>query len=164
MQSISISQAQKLTSPNPFGLVCSSDSGGNTNLMALSWWTYCSNNPGTIAVCLSKKGYSGILIRENKQFALCVVDASIAEPAFKCGTCSGRTVNKASDFGIELVKASVIAPSVVKKSRVVFECNVTEIVSVADHDMFIGEVAAITGDDSAQALYALQGYGRLAPV
>ena len=164
MQNISISQAQTLTSPNPFGLICSSDSQGKTNLMALSWWTYCSNNPGTIAICLSKKGYSGSLIRETQQFALCLVEASLSESAYKCGTCTGRNINKAEEFGIELINASAISVNVVKKSRVVFECKVSEIVSIADHDMFIGQVVALTGDNSAQALYAMEGYKYLAPV
>ncbi len=164
MAVLSISKAQKLTSPNPFGLVCSCDGKGKTNLMALSWWTYCSNNPGTVAICLSKTGHSGSLIRARKQFALCIVDSSLAEAAFKCGTCSGRDVDKAKEFCIELAPASALSLEVVKKSRVVFECNVVNVVSVGDHDMFIGEVVAINGDEAAKALYAMQGYGKLSTV
>ena len=164
MDDITIGQAQKLTSPNPFGLVTSCDAEGRTNLMALSWWTYCSNNPGTIAICLSQKGYTGSLIRANGEFALCIADAALSGAAFKCGTCSGRSVNKAEEFGIELVPASAIAPEVVKESRVVFECRVVDTVTVFDHDMFIGEIVALTADESKTALYAMEGYGRLAPV
>lgn len=163
MDSITIGQAQKLTSPNPFGLVCSRDEQGNTNLMALSWWTYCSNDPATIAICLSKKGHSGSLIRATGEFALCIVDVALSEAAFKCGTCSGRDVDKAREFGIELVPATAISPNVVKESRIVFECKVADTVAAADHDIFIGEVAAIHADESKTALYAMEGYRRLSP-
>ncbi len=62
---VNIGAVQKLTSPNPFALVSVSKPDGTTNLMALSWWTYVSNHPATIAVCLSKKGYTGELIRKT---------------------------------------------------------------------------------------------------
>jgi len=161
---MSIAQAQKLTSPNPFGLVCSCDEQGDTNLMAVSWWTYCSNNPATIAVCLSTKSHTGSLIRVNNEFAWCIVDETLAESAFKCGTCSGRDVNKASEFGIEMTQASAISPKVVKESRLVFECKLVDIFSVGDHDMYVGEVVAVTGDETKKALFAMQGYSRLAIV
>ena len=76
---------------------------GTANLMALSWWTYVSNHPATTAVCLSNKGYSAELIRSNKEFGLNIVDESLKEAAFACGTCSGRTENKPETFGIEMI-------------------------------------------------------------
>ena len=85
---VDISAAQKLSSPNPFALITSKGERG-TNIMALSWWTYCCNHPATVAICIGKRSYSGRCIDQTGQFCLCLPGADIAEAAFRCGTCSG---------------------------------------------------------------------------
>ena len=56
MDLMTIGQAQKLTSPNPFALLSVRKNDGTTNVMAVSWWNYASNHPATVTVCLSSKG------------------------------------------------------------------------------------------------------------
>jgi flavin reductase (DIM6/NTAB) family NADH-FMN oxidoreductase RutF len=164
LQPITVHQAQVLTSPNPFALLVSSDQEGRPNLMALSWWTYVSNKPAALAVCLSQKGYSGELIKASNEFALCVVADELKDAAFFCGTCSGRHVDKVAKTGIELVPASQIRTGLVQKSRVAFECKVTVIVPAMDHNLFIAEIVAVHGDAAAAQLFAMQGYRELAAV
>ena len=164
MTDITIGQAQRLTAPCPFALLSTLRRDGGTNLMAVSWWSYLSNRPPMLGVCLSKKGLSGELIRASGEFALSIVDASLRDAALRCGTCSGRTVDKAADFGIALTDAAVIAPKVVADSRVVFECRLVNSVEVSDHVLYIAEITAIRGDADRKALFAFDGYGRLDPV
>ena len=158
---VNIGAVQKLTSPNPFALVSARKPDGTTNLMALSWWTYVSNHPATVAVCLSKKGYTGELIRQNREFGLNIVDESLKEAAFACGTCSGRTENKTEKFNIALFDANVIATQLVKAHRVAMECKLTQVVEVADHCMYIAEVVEIHSDPEKKQLFAMNGYARL---
>ena len=164
MTDINIGQAQRLTAPCPFALLSVLRDDGSTNLMAVSWWSYLSNRPPMLGACLSKKGLSGELIRQNGEFALSIVDASLKDAALRCGTCSGRTVDKAADFGIALTDAAAIAPQVVRDSRVVFECRLTDTREVSDHVLYIAEIAAIRGDAEKKALFAFDGYSRLDPV
>ena len=161
MEEIKIGTAQRLTAPAPFGLLSTRKADGSTNLMAISWWTYLSNHPPMLGVCLSKKGLSGSLIAENGQFALSIVGEQLRDAALRCGTCSGRTVDKAREFGIPLEDAAVIAPQLVSGSRVVFECRLTDTKEVADHVLYIAEIAAIRGDESVRQLFAFDGYARL---
>ena len=49
----------------------------------------------------------------------------------------------------------------VRDSRVVFECRLTDIKEVADHVLYIAEIVAIRGDSEKKALFAFDGYGRL---
>ncbi len=164
MENITISAAQKLSSPNPFCLVTAIDDKGITNLTAVSWWTYVSNNPPMLAVCLSKKGYSSELINRNKQFSVCLIDMAIADKAMKCGRSTGRLVNKAKDFEIELIDADTIKPAVVKESKVVFECSLVNVVDASDHNIFLGEITAIRGNASVEHVYSLNGYGSLGKI
>lgn len=161
MENITIGQAQRLTAPCPFGLLSTLKDDGTTNLMAVSWWTYLSNHPATLGVCLSKKGLSGSLIAQNGEFGLSIVGEGLKDTAIRCGACSGRTVNKAEDFGIELTDAEKLKAKVVADSRVVFECRLTDTKDVGDHVLYIAEVIACRGDADVKALFAYDGYGRL---
>ena len=161
MESITLKEAQKFSSPNPFALVSAADADGRSNLMALSWWMYCSNNPPTVAVCLSKRGYSGKLIAESGEFALCLPDETLQEAAFRCGTCSGRDTDKAEAFGIELQDADVIRAKLVSHSKVALECRVTQALEAGDHHLFVAEVVKAHGTPSAKHLMAENGYAVL---
>ena len=164
MTEITIGQAQRLTAPCPFALLSVLRDDGSTNLMAVSWWSYLSNHPPTLGACLSKKGLSGSRIEATGKFGLSIVGESLREAALRCGGCSGRTVNKAEAFGIALTDAARITPQVVRDSRVVFECRLTDTKEVADHVLYIAEIVAIRGDAEKKALFAFDGYGRLASV
>ncbi len=161
MKIITIGEAEKLNAPNPFALVVTADENGRQNLMALSWWTFASNNPPTIAACLSKRGYSGTLIRQTGMFSLCLPGEALREAAFRCGTCSGRDVDKPAAFGIELIPSDKIAPMLVKESRVALECRVTNTVEAGDHLLFIASVEAAHGNPDMAHLLAENGYATL---
>ncbi len=158
---VNIGSVQRLTSPNPFALVSANKPDGTTNLMALSWWTYVSNKPATIAVCLSKKGYTGELIQKSREFGLSVVDESLKEAAFACGTCSGRTENKPEKFGIKLMEPAVIATRLVRAHRAALECRLTDVLEVADHCIYVAEVVETHCDPDKKQLFAMNGYARL---
>ena len=164
MQAITIAQAQKLTSPNPFALITSIDAGGRPNVMALSWWTYVSNHPTTVAICLSQKGYTGSLIAETGEFGLNIVGHALQEAAFQFGCHSGRNMDKAMEYSIPLTPSTHIAPPLVKGSRVAMECRLIQTLPVQDHTLFIAEVVGIYGDAATPGLYAMNGYGKLGTV
>ncbi len=161
MTDITIGQAQRLTAPAPFGLLSTLRDDGGTNLMAVSWWTYLTNHPPMIGVCLSKKGLSGSLIERNGEFILNIVGESVREAALRCGSCSGRAVDKASKFGIETQPAAVVAPRAVSGSRVVFECRLAGAAEAGDHVLYMGEIVALRGDAEVPQLFAFDGYARL---
>jgi len=157
---VSLGTAQVLTSPNPFCLVGSTMDDGTTNLMALSWWTYLSNHPATVCVCVNRGAATNHNIKERKEFSICVVDTSLADVAMKCAV-SGYKVNKVQEYGIAMVKANEISVDLVEKSVVAMECRLMQCVELSDHDLFIGEVVALHTNDAYQPLYAAEGYKKL---
>ena len=162
--SVNISAIQKLTAPNPFCLVSSLAEDGKTNLMALSWWTYVSNNPATVCIAMSQRGLSHTLIERTGEFAINIVGPDLQEKAFRCGTCSGRSGSKAEAFGIALEPAQAISAQVVSNCRAVMECRVQQELTVADHVVFVAEVVAASSNPDIPGLYAVDGYGRLAEI
>ncbi|MCI8550608.1 MAG: flavin reductase family protein [Lachnospiraceae bacterium] len=160
--SVEIGKFQKASSPNPFALVTSRKEDGTTNVMALSWWTHAANKPvPTIVIFLSSRGYTNELIRETGEFCLCLPDESIAKEAFKCGTCSGRDINKPEEFGIELQEADTVSVKLVAKSHAALECKVVQEMPVQDHIMFLAEVKETHINPQYKHVSAVEGYGRL---
>lgn len=157
----SAAEIQKMVSPNPFGLLTALKPDGTTNIMAVSWWSFVSNHPAMVAVCLSNKGYSGTLIRETSEFVLNIVGENLKESAFRCGTCSGRDRDKASEFGIELAEAGMVRPQLIKEHKVAMECRLVSTHVVSDHTIYVGEIVESHCDKSKKQLYAFEGYGRL---
>lgn len=125
---------------------------------------FVSNNPPTIAVSLSKKGYSGELIRNTGEFALNIVGENLKETGFLCGTCSGRKEEKAEKFGISLIPAQKVLPEVIQDSKAVMECKFVGEYSATDHNIFVGEIIEIHFDPKQKQLFAWNGYGELGTV
>ena len=161
MIKITAGQAQRLTTPAPFGLVSTKKEDGSTNLMAVSWWTCLSNHPPMLGVCLSKKGLSGSLIEKNGEFALNIVGDQLKEAALNCGRISGRMANKPEQFGIALEDAELLDTKIVSHSRVVFECKLVSCCDASDHVLYMAEIVAAHGDAELKQLFAFDGYGRL---
>ncbi len=164
MNDITLGQAQRLTAPAPFALLCVRKADGGDNLMAVSWWTYLSNHPPMLGVCLSKKGLSGSLIKQSGVFTLNVVGKTLKDAALQCGRCSGRDHDKAAEFGIPLEKAPSIEASFVPESRAVFECRLVSQSEAGDHVFYIAEILACHGNAEIPQLFAWDGYARLGTV
>lgn len=164
MERITIGQAQKMSAPNPFALLGYQMPNGTTNLMAVSWWNYASNRQPSLTVCLSKKGYANERIRETGVFTLNVVAEGMEESAFRCGTVSGRMCNKPVEFGIDLVDAAVGMPKGVRESAIVFSCRMRQEILIEDHILFVAEIVDIQANPKKRPLFAMNGYGYLAPV
>lgn len=94
MKKISLAEASKFTSPNPVTIVCTEKPDGSTNFATVSWWTYLSYKPNMIAYAMAKTSYSGEMVRNNKKVILTVPGAELADTVMKCGSTTGRTVDK----------------------------------------------------------------------
>lgn len=159
---MTIAEAQKLLSPNPFALVTSLKEDGQTNIMALSWWMFVSNNAPTLAIATSSRGYTSRCIERTGEFGLCFAGAELKDQALLCGGCSGRNTDKANAFGIALMDARTIKPQLVRGCRVMFECVTQSTVSVEDHTVTFARIVDVHGDPRIGGqLYALDGYQRL---
>lgn len=159
---VEIGRFEKISSPNPFALITSKKEDGTTNVMALSWWTYCANKPvPTIAICLSSRGFSGQLIQKTGEFGLSLPDESIAQAALMCGRCSGRDVNKPEEFGIELMDSVTMETKLIARSQAAMECKVVQVLPIQDHLMFIAQVQETHFNDAYRHVSSVDGYAKL---
>jgi len=163
MKKINLPQAAKLTSPNPVTLVCTQKPDGSTNLATVSWWTYLSFNPNMLAYAMAKTSYSGEMVRNNQKVIVTVPGAEIADAVMGCGSTTGRNTDKASKFGIELMEMEGSDIKIPAHSRVAIQCRLKEYHEAGDHYLYICDVEQVYGDEAEKALFAWNGYAKVAP-
>lgn len=160
---ISINEIQKLTSPNPFALI-TSGKGEESNIMALSWWTFVSNRPPMLAVCLSSKGYTHELIDDTGEFGVHLVGDEFREKALKCGQCSGKNIDKIKELEFSMRDADQIRTKLISGCIAALECRTVSKTEVADHFLYIAEIVRIHKESDAKQLLAWEGYRYLSTI
>ena len=164
MKNITVAEMPKMTAPNPVTLVCTEMPDGGTNLATISWWTILSFNPPMIGICMSKASYSGERLKETGRIILTVPSEEIAQPAFLCGTVSGRDKKKAAEFGIGLQAFPNTNIKIPVHSKLAVACNLKEVVETGDHNLYICTAENVSADESKVAVFAWDGYARVEPL
>lgn len=162
MKQINLPKASALTSPNPVTLVCTQKPDGSTNLATVSWWTYLSFNPSMIAYAMAKTSYSGEMVRGNGKVVLTIPGAAIKDAVMGCGMATGRDTNKIEKLGISMQVIPSSEIQIPEHTRVAIQCTMKEYHEVGDHYLYICDVDQVFADENEEALFAWNGYGKIA--
>ncbi len=163
MRKISLLGAAKHTSPNPVTLICTRTPAGITNLATVSWWTILSLQPERIGFALMKEHYTGEMLRANKKAILTIPGEPLAKYVMQCGSSTGREIDKVAKFGIPMREVADNDIQIPEHTVVFIECGLHEYVDVGDHYFYICDVQNVEGDDKETALFAWNGYSKIAP-
>lgn len=112
---------------------------------------------------MAKTPYSGEMVRNNKKVILTIPGAKIAEAVMGCGSTTGRDTNKVEKFDIELAEVENSPIKIPAHSRIAIQCSLKEYHEVGDHYLYICDVEQVYGNASGEALFAWNGYGKVAP-
>ena len=162
MEKIDRPKASSLTSPNPLALICTRKPDGTANLAAVSWWTYVSFRPGMIAFAMSKKSYTGELVRDGGQAVLTIPGAALRDAVTVCGSCSGRDTDKAAKAGIGMRDIPGCGIRIPEHTRVAIRCSLKEYHEAGDHYLYVCAAEEVFADEKEEALFAWNGYGKIA--
>jgi len=114
-----------------------------------------------IGFAISKKSYTGELIKNNGRAVLSIPGEAIANEAFQCGRVSGRDTNKSEEFSITLMGDADKYPT---HSKLAFICTLENTIDVGDHIFFVCNVIDVLYSDKERQIYAWEGYSKLAPL
>lgn len=162
MESMSLLDGAKLTSPNPVTLVCALTPAVKTNLATISWVTFLSVEPAALGFAMMKSSYSGGLVRDNKEAIITWPGVALAKAVMGCGSTSGRDTDKAEKFAIELKNFPGSAIQIPVHTVLAIHCGLREYVDVGDHYFYICDVKSVYGDSDVIPLFAWHGYAKLA--
>ncbi len=143
--------AHRLLSPGPVTLL-TSQYRGQPNIMAVAWAAPLSLDPPLIGVAIHPTRLTHEFVSKTDSFALNIPHLELIAATHRCGTLSGRDVEKGDKFaavGLTPQEATVIDPPLVAECLGHLECAVIDRVSRGDHDFFIAQVIALAADDAA---------------
>jgi flavin reductase (DIM6/NTAB) family NADH-FMN oxidoreductase RutF len=134
--------------PTPAGLITSIDPNGRANIITLGEiFNLSLRSPTIVGVAIRKATYSHGLIAQSGEYVVNLPTTRILEEVDRCGTVSGRKVDKFAAFGLTPLPAAVVKPPLIAECPVNVECRVIGMEEVGDHDLFKGEVVAAHVDE-----------------
>jgi flavin reductase (DIM6/NTAB) family NADH-FMN oxidoreductase RutF len=136
-----------MLSPTPVVLVSCGDAEDpeKKNMLTLAWAGTINSEPPMVSVSIRKERYSYGLIAGSEEFVVNLVDERMCRAVDFCGVKSGRDLDKAKETGLRYIPAEKMktAPAVAG-APVSLSCRVTQILELGSHDLFLGEVAAVS--------------------
>lgn len=133
----------------------SSRHGEKDNIMAASWVFPLSMDPPLFGVSVSEKRHSCDLIRKGRAFGINIPHPELREATLKCGTQSGKDIDKFKEAGLTRDEAKNVP--LIKECPVSMECEVIEDITTGDHALFVGKVIKTVKRFEAKGLYHLGG-------
>ena len=135
--------------PSPAALITCVDAKGNPNIITLGeTFNVSVSDPVILGIAIAPARYSHGLISESREFTINLPTADILEAMDRCGNASGRKVkDKFSAYGLTPLPASEIRAPLIAECPVNIECRLLSVQTVGDHDLFLGEAAAVHVDE-----------------
>lgn len=136
--------------PSPAGLVTAVDANGRPNIITLGEiFNLSVAKPVIVGIAIAPMRYTHELIRTTRQFVVNLPRASMLDKVLKCGTTSGRVVDKFKEFGLTPIPAAKVKPPLIAECPVNIECElIGDPITIGDHDLFRGQVVAEHVDES----------------
>jgi len=129
--------------PSPAALVTSVSEEGHPNIITLGEvFNVSISQPVILGIAIAKPRYSHELISATREYVVNLPTAGLVEAVDRCGSVSGREVDKFAAFGLTAVRAEKVGPPLIAECPVNIECRVLGIQEIGDHDLFLGEAVA----------------------
>ena len=136
--------------PTPAGLITSVAPDGRPNIITLGEVHNLSiARPVIVGIAMAKERYSHELISQCGEFVVNLPTADLVEQVDRCGTTSGRDLDKFAAYGLTALPAERVAPPLIAECPVNLECKLLDVQEWGDHDLFLGEVLVEHADESA---------------
>ncbi|MGC8848368.1 MAG: flavin reductase family protein [Conexivisphaera sp.] len=138
------------------------------NAAPFSWNTPVSEDPPVIAVAMGRSTFTRQCLRSNPEATVNVIPPGLAGAAYELGNSSGRTDDKISRLGLELVPGSAVSVPGLAGAVAIYEVKEEASVEVGAMDLVLMRVLAvrartgIAGEDGLlldRANVALHGAG-----
>ncbi|MGV8041391.1 MAG: flavin reductase family protein [Thermoanaerobaculaceae bacterium] len=114
-----------------------------TNLAPITWATPLSTDPPLFGICLSPQTHSHALVLRTGEFSVSYLPFAFASQVAAMGRVSGRSVDKARQFGIRLAEPTALATPWLADAYAAVECLLVDRHHFGDQTLLVGEVQAV---------------------
>jgi len=134
-----VAHTRHLLEPGPIVLVTSAWK-EQVNVMTLGWHTVMEFQPSLVGCLISNANHSFEMIRRSRECVLNVPTADMAATVVRIGNCSGRDVDKFTEFALTPVRAQHVRAPLVEECYASLECRLADASWVAKYNFFVFEV------------------------
>ena len=163
MKEINIGQATAFTSPDPLVLVCTEKEDGSLNMAPVSFFMYSSFNPPMLAFAMGKAANTGDNIRRTGKAVLAAPGVSLKEAVMAYGSSNGGKTDKMKETPVALQSIEGTNIQIPEDSRIAFIVSLAQTVDSGDHYLYLCNIEKIVADETKEALFAWEGYAKVAP-
>ena len=163
MKEINIGQATAVTSPDPLVLVCTAKEDGSVNMAPVSFFMYASFNPPMLAFAMGKAANSGENIRRTGKAVLAAPGVSLKDAVMVYGSTSGRETDKLKEMPIALHSIQGSDIPIPEDARIAFVVSLAQTIDAGDHYLYLCNIDKMAADETKEALFAWDGYAKVAP-
>ncbi len=118
-----------------------------TNVFTVAWTGVLNTQPPKTYISVRPERFSYDLIKNSGEFVINLVTASMVKNADRCGTYTGRKVDKLRKYDIRTCDSFEVDCPALSDSPVSLECRVCDIVELGTHHMFIADIVAVAVDE-----------------
>ena len=122
---VDLSLATRLINHGPVVLV-SSLCDGKANVTPVAWTMPISKKPPMGALEIGQSHFIFDCIMKTKDFCVNTPSVDMAEKLVKCGSVSGRDIDKVAEFGLSLSGAKTVTSPALADAPAVLECVLVE--------------------------------------
>ena len=115
---------------------------GKPNVTTLAWAMPTSNDPVLIAISVSPKRHSHMLIEESQEFIINIPTLELLQSVYACGSFSGRSFDKFKKAILTPIPGKKVKAPAIRECVAHLECTVDSQFTTGDHTLFVGKVVA----------------------
>ena len=136
-----------LLNPEPPVLV-SCGSMEAANLITIGWTGTICTQPSMVSISVRPERYSYQLIKDSGEFVINLPTRKLVRAVDWCGVKSGRDYDKFAEMKLTPLPASTVSCPILAESPVNLECQVTQVIFLGSHDLFLAKVTAVDVDEA----------------
>ena len=140
--------ALRMLAPGPVSLITTMYR-DHPNIMTAAWLLPLSLSPTLIGVAVQPSRLTHEFLTKTDQFAVNIPTIDLISAVHVCGLRSGREGDKFITARVNAEDATEIEAPLIAECVGHIECSVFDRFTAGDHDLFVGRVLAVSGDDEA---------------
>lgn len=133
--------------PLPAVMVSCADKNGRKNVMTAAWTGTICSDPAMVYVSVRKERFSHHMLTQTKEYVINLTTEALAKATDYVGVKSGRDMDKFEAMNLTPVMGTLKYAPMIEESPVCIECEVTQVLELGSHDMFIAKVKNVFADE-----------------
>lgn len=133
--------------PLPAVMVSCAGKDGRPNVMTAAWTGTICSDPAMVYVSVRKERFSHHMLMETKEYVINLTTEALAKATDYVGVKSGRDMDKFEAMHLTPIMGTLKYAPMIEESPVCIECEVTQVLELGSHDMFIAKVKNVYADE-----------------